>query len=32
MSDNIYVKFDVNALDVLGPGTFLINVEQIYVL
>lgn len=31
ISDNIYVKFDVNALDVLGPGTFLINVEQIYV-
>lgn len=32
ISDNIYVKFDVNALDVLGPGTFLVNVEQIYVL
>ena len=30
-TDNIYVKFDVNLLDVLGPGTFIIHVEQIYV-
>lgn len=29
ISDVIYVKFDVNYLDVLGPGTFLINVEQL---
>lgn len=32
ISDNIYVKFDINALDVLGPGTFLVKVEQIYVV
>lgn len=32
VSDNVYVKFDVNLLDVLGPGTFLITVEQIYVI
>jgi hypothetical protein len=29
ITNPIYVKFDVNILDVLGPGTFLINVEQI---
>lgn len=29
ITNPIYVKFDVNALDVLGPGTFLLNVEQI---
>lgn len=29
MTEVIFVKFDVNILDVLGPGTFLINVEQI---
>jgi hypothetical protein len=28
ITDIIYTKFDVNALDVLGPGTFLIHVEQ----
>lgn len=30
-TDNIYVKLDVNLLDVIGPGTFIIHVEQIYV-
>jgi hypothetical protein len=29
ITNPIYVKFDVNMLDVLGPGTFLLNVEQI---
>lgn len=29
ITDIIWVKFDVNQLDVLGPGTFLINVEQL---
>jgi hypothetical protein len=29
ISDIIYVKFDVNYIDTLGPGTFLINVEQV---
>lgn len=29
ITDIIWVKFDVNELDVLGPGTFLINVEQL---
>lgn len=29
ITNPIYVKFDVNVLEVLGPGTFLINVEQI---
>lgn len=29
ITDPLYVKFDVNEIDVLGPGTFLISVEQI---
>jgi hypothetical protein len=29
ITDIIWVKFDVNEIDVLGPGTFLINVEQL---
>lgn len=32
ITDNIYIKFDVNELEELGIGTFLINVEQTYVV
>ena len=28
ITDNIYIKFDVNELQELGIGTFLIRVEQ----
>jgi len=29
ITDPLYIKFDVNEIDILGPGTFLVSVEQI---